>query len=185
VALNSENVRVAVTGAWYVGPTTATAPTSATSQLPVTMADLGYLSEDGLTETRDRSTNQIRAWQNSALVRENVTESSIQYTGTLIETKRETVEAYYGTAVAADGSIKIDPGKTGGRKSYVVDVIDGDDLIRIWVPSGEVTEVGDQVYANGEPIGYEITVTGYSVTIDGETYSAVKWYSALDTTDGE
>ena len=182
MALNSELVRVAVTGAWYVAPTTATAPTDATVALAATFADLGYLSDSGLTETRDRSTNSIRAWQNSALVREPVTESSITYSGTLIETKKETIEAYYGTTVAADGSIKIDPGKTGGRKSYVIDVIDGDDIIRVYIPSGEVTGVGDQTYANGEPIGYEITITGYAVTTGDESYSAIKWYSGLDTT---
>lgn len=182
MALNSENVRVAVTGAAYVAPTTLTAPTSATSALGTDAKDLGYVSDAGITETRDRSTNQIRAWQNSALVREPVTESSIKYQMVLIETKKETIEEYYGTQVAADGSIKIDPGKTGGRKSYIFDVLDGDEIIRIYVPSGEVTEVGDQVYVNGDPIGYEITVTGYAQTVGDEVYSAVKWYSSLDTT---
>lgn len=182
MSLNSENVRVAVTGAAYVAPTTATKPTSATSALGVDHKDLGYISDGGLTETRDRSTNQIRAWQNAALVREPVTESSIKYQFVLIETKKETIEEYYGVQVAADGSIKIDPGKTGGRKSYVFDVIDGDEVIRVSVPSGEVTEVGDQVYVNGDPIGYELTVTGYAITDGDESYSAVKWYASLDTT---
>ncbi|QKS15686.1 hypothetical protein HUN59_05160 [Curtobacterium sp. Csp2] len=182
MSLNSENVRVAVTGAAYVATTTATAPTTATSALGVDYKDLGYISDGGITETRDRSTNQIRAWQNSALVREPVTESSITYNFVMIETKKETVAEYYGTTVAADGSIKIDPGKTGGRKSYVFDVIDGDEVIRIYVPNGEVTEVGDQTYVNGDPIGYEITVTGYATTVGDEVYSAVKWYTSLDTT---
>ncbi|MBF4574676.1 hypothetical protein [Frondihabitans sp. VKM Ac-2883] len=184
MALNSDNVRVAVTGAWYTGPLTAPAPTSASSALAAPTPgpgfdDLGYVGDDGITETRDRSTNQIRAWQNGALVREPVTESSIQYKGTLLETTKGTLETYYGVTVAADGSVKIDPSKTGGRKQHVIDIIDGEDLIRIYVPSGEITEVGDQVFASGEAIGYEITVTGYAVTVDGESYSAIKWYSAL------
>lgn len=182
MSLDATNVRVAVTGAVYSAAPTATAPTTATSALGVDYKDLGYVSDGGVTETRDRSTNQIRAWQNSALVREPVTESSIRYSFTLIETKAETIEQYYGTAVAADGSIKIDPGKTGGRRRYVLDVIDGDEVIRVYIPDGEVTEVGDQVYVNGDPIGYEITVTGYAVNDDDESYSAIKWYSSLDTT---
>jgi hypothetical protein len=180
VALNSENVRVAVTGAMYVAPTTATKPTSAASALGVDYKDLGYFGEDGVTETRDRSSNSIRAWQRSALVREIVTESSLTFSGTLIETKKETVELYYGSELASDGSIKIDPSNTGGRHSHVLDIIDGDSLIRAYIPSGEITEVGDQVFANGEAIGYEITVTAYTVTDeDGDTYSAIKWYSDL------
>lgn len=182
MALNSDNVRVAVTGALYVGPTTVTAPTSASSALGQDLKDLGYFSDDGVTETRDRSTDTIRGWQKAATLREVVTEASLSFQGVLVETKKETVELYYGSAVATDGSIKINPSNTGGRKTYVLDIIDGDELIRAYIPSGEITEVGDQTFASGEPIGYDVTVTAYLVTDgDGNEYSAVKWYSSLDT----
>lgn len=185
MSLKAENVRVAVTGAVSSAPKTATRPTSATSAL-TGYTDHGYIGDGGVTETRDRSTNQIRAWQNGALVREPVTESSIKYQFILLETKKENIELYYGAKLADNGSIKINPGKTGGRRMFAVDVIDDDDYIRVDVPDGEITEVGDQVYVNGEPIGYEVTVTGYSITDEatGETYSAVKWYGSLDTTAG-
>lgn len=179
--LDSTNVRVAVTGAAYVAAITATAPTNATSALGSDFKDLGYLSDAGITETRDRSTNQIRSWQNSALVREPVTESSISFNFTLIETKKETLENYYGTTVGDDGSIKIDPGKTGGRKSFVFDVIDGTKIIRVYVPNGEITSVGDITYVNGDPIGYELTVVGYATTVGNEVYSAIKWDTTLVT----
>ena len=174
MALTAANVRVAVTGAVYAGPTATAAPTSHSSTL-TGFVDLGYVSEDGVSETRDRSSEPIRAWQNSDLVREVVTESSIQYELTLIETTEATVELFYGATVAADGQIDINPATTGGAKSFVIDVIDGDEAIRIYVPRGEVTEVGDQVYAAGEPIGYEITITAYPV--DG--VAVTKWLSPL------
>lgn len=178
MALDSSNVRVAVTGAVYRAPTGTAAPTGADSSLNVAFKDLGYVSEDGVTETRDRSTNQIKGWQNADLVREVVTDSSYALTFTLIETKLETVETYYGATVdGSDGSIDIVPSATGGRLSWVVDVIDGDDLIRIYLPSAEVTEVGDQVYQSGEAIGYQVTVKGYAV--NGVT--ATKYYSSLES----
>lgn len=178
MALVSSNVRVAVTGAVYVAPTGTAAPTAADSTLNVAFKDLGYVSEDGVTETRDRSTDQIKAWQNADLVREVVTDSAYTLACTLIETKEDVVELFYGASVdGTDGSIDIVPSTTGGRKSFVVDVIDGTDLIRTYLPSAEITEVGDQVYASGEPIGYEITITGYPVS--GVT--ATKFYSALET----
>jgi hypothetical protein len=164
MALVSDNVRVAVTGAVSVAPTTATAPVDADAALASPWADLGYVGEDGVTETRDRSTEKIKAWQNADVVRETVTEASVTYKWVMIETKQETVETYYGTTVdTSDGSIVVVPAQTGGRKSYVLDVVDDDDFIRTYVPSGEIMEVGDQVYANGEPIGYEVTVTAYPV----------------------
>lgn len=184
MALNADNVRVAVTGAVSVGDTSATAPTDADSPL-TDFNDLGYVHEDGVTETRDRSIEPLRAWQNAAIVRAVVTEASITYTFRLIETKKETVELYYATKVQPDGSITIIPSETGGRQSYVLDVIDGDDFIRAYIPEGEVTEVGEQVYAGGEPIGYEVTITAYPstkiLTPEGRPASVKKWYSSLAT----
>ena len=49
MALVAENVRVAVTGAVMVGPTSAPAPTDADTP-PTGFDDLGYISEDGVTE---------------------------------------------------------------------------------------------------------------------------------------
>jgi hypothetical protein len=44
----------------------------------------------------------------------------------------------------------------------VFHIIDGANLKRIYVAEGEITERGDTVYASGEPIGQEITVTAYT-----------------------
>jgi hypothetical protein len=186
MALNSQNVRVAVAGTLSVGTGAATAPTDGDATLGSGWADLGYVSEDGVTETRDRSTNTIRGWQNGDILREVVTEASVTYQAVLVETKKETVELYYGTTVEDDGSLVIVPANTGGRRKFVLDVIDGDEFIRAYIADGEVTEVGDQVYSNGEAIGYEVTIRAYpSSTIldeNGKPGSVKKWYSSLVVT---
>lgn len=170
------NVRVGTTGAIYVGETSASAPTTATSSL-TGFTDLGYIHADGVTETRDRSTNQIRAWQNADLVREVVTEATASFQFTLLETSLSAIEAYYGSAVdVVDGSVEINPSATGGRKSFVIDLIDGTDAIRTYIPDGEILSVGEQVYQNGEPVGFDVTITAYA-SADG--YSFKKFYSAL------
>lgn len=182
---NSSNVRVAVTGAIYLQTgDQAAAPVDADSPWGSGFTDLGYAGEDGVTETRNRTTQTIRAWQNGDIVREVVTEASVTLQTVLIETKKETVELYYGTRVAEDGSIVIIPGATGGRHGLGLDIVDGDEFIRLWVPDGEITEVGDQVYQNGEAIGYEVTVRAYphASLVDPETNqigSMKKWYSSL------
>lgn len=179
MALVSDNVRVAVTGVVAVAATSAAAPVDAdTSVASLTgFTDLGYVGEDGVTETRNRSTNKIKAWQNASTVREVVTESEATYKLVLIETKRETVELFYGATVdTADGSIAVIPANTGGRKSFLIDVVDGDDFIRTYIPTGEIVEVGDQVYASGEPIGYEVTINCYP---GAGGWSAKKFYSSL------
>jgi hypothetical protein len=172
-------VRVAVTGAVMVGPTSATAPTS-TSSATTGFADLGYISDAGVTESRGRSTNSIKAWQNGDEVRVVVTDGTLTYKFVLLETSLATVQAFYGAAVTsavADGSFVVVPTATGGRKSFLIDVVDGAELIRTYIPLGEITDVGDKVYSNGEAIGYECTLTAYpSSAISG---NAKVWMTAL------
>jgi len=181
MATDSSLVRVAVTGAVSVGATSATAPTGTASAL-TGFTDLGLVGEGGVTEARGRTTNPIKAWQNGATVRTVVTDGELTYHFILLETKKETVETYYGsdvTEASTEGNFVIVPTSTGGRKSFVIDVVDGAELERVYIPQGEVTEVGDKVYANGEPIGYECTVTAYpDDTLGG---NAQVWATALKT----
>ena len=180
MSLDSNNVRVAVTGAVSVGDLGATAPTGTASDITATHDDLGLVGEDGVTESRGRTSNSIKAWQNGATVRTVVTEGELTYQFVMLETKKETVETYYGTTVtqsATEGEFVIVPTSTGGRKSYVIDVIDGAELERVYIPEGEVTAVGDKVYANGSPIGYEVTIEGERDSTLG--YNAKVWATAL------
>lgn len=168
MTLTSANVRVAVTGAVYAAASgaTVTAPTSPTSALDTDLKDLGYLSEDGIEEDRDRSTEDIKG-HDGTVVRTVVTESSVKFKFTMIETKKETLELFYGataTEGATYGDISINTSATGGRRAFVIDTIDGSDLIRRWIPEGELSEVDTLTLANGEPVGYAVTITGYPAT---------------------
>ena len=49
----------------------------------------------------------------------------------------------------------------GGKKSFVIDVVDGDKGIRHYVPAGEILTVEAQSITNGDALGYGITVTAY------------------------
>lgn len=161
MALNADNVVVGVTGKVYVGATTLTAPTSSSSALAVGFNELGYVSADGVTFTTDRSTNQIRAWQNADLVRESVTEGTVTYSFTLLETSQAVIEAYFGGTLVS-GKMSVSPTATGGRKSFVIDVVDGAKAIRHYVPSGEILSVEAQQIQNGEAVAYGMTVTAYA-----------------------
>jgi hypothetical protein len=160
MALTAENVVVGITGEVYVGPTTATAPTSSVSTL-TGFSSLGYVSADGVEFASDKSTNQIRAWQNADLVREVITEGTVTYSFALLETTEETLELYFGSALV-DGKIELNPVNTGGRKSFVIDVVDGTKIIRHYIPAGEVLSVEAQTIQNGEAVSYGVTLTAYA-----------------------
>jgi len=172
-----EEVRVAVDGVVAVGAFGAAAPTSALSSLTGNHTDYGYVSEDGVTESTSVSSEKIKAWQKSKVVRTTITEGIVSWKLVLIQTNAATVALYYNGIVQADGSIVVDPTKERPILSFVLDVIDGGQIIRSYAPEAQITEVGDQVYQNGAPIGYEVTIeANYNETLVG---SVKKWYSSL------
>ncbi|NHN55772.1 hypothetical protein G9U51_08280 [Calidifontibacter sp. DB0510] len=162
--LNSGNVRVGVTGEVNVGPTSTTPPTGTTGPVPTGMKGLGYVDDKGVTEDPNKSTKVIKAWQKGATVRTLVTDGTLTYKFRLIETTAETTALFWGTTVtqtATEGSFVNDPTATGGRKCFLIDVLDGGNLRRIWIPQGEVTDTTALTYNNGDEYGYEVTVTAY------------------------
>lgn len=176
MALDSDNVRVAVSGAVYVAPTGTTAPTDSSTSLNVAFKDLGFISADGIAETIDRSTNQIRAWQNGSLVREVTSEGTYSVSLTFLETNLDVLQLYYGATITG-GALDGDPTSTGGRKSFVIDVVDGDTVERTYIPAGEITAVGERTLASGEAIGYNVTITAYA---DAGSTTFKKFFSVLE-----
>lgn len=179
MALNSANVDVALTGAVSYAPVGSTAPTDAEAPLAPAFLDVGYISADGVVETRDRSTGNVPVWQNAEVVRSVVTEASLSVSFTMVETKKETVELFYGAVVDdATGSLKIIPGAAGLRRAVVVDYADGEKWCRLWLPQAEVLEVGELTLASsGDPVGYNVTLRAYPDATLGAT--GQKFWSAL------
>jgi hypothetical protein len=182
--LVSNEVDVAVTGAVAYAETTEAAPTDADTALGAGWSDVGYLSADGVVEARERSTNNIVAWQNSDVIRVVTTEASITVQFTMVQTNVETLELFYGAELdTVSGSIDIVPRQSGGRRSVVVDYVDGDKFVRLYLPEAEVTAVeGPTLQAGGE-VGYGVTLTGYPAELDAGppavVASARKFFSEL------
>jgi hypothetical protein len=95
---------------------------------------------------------------------------------TFIETNQDVLELYFGTTIT-DGELDGDPTKSGGRKSFVIDVVDGDIVERTYIPAGEITAVGERTLASGDAIGYAVTVTAYA---DSSNVTFKKWFSQLE-----
>lgn len=166
MALDASKVRVAITGAIYVGPTGSTAPTDATSVVDSAFTDLGYVSEDGVTESHPDDVQEITAWQNGAVVRRVISKSDTTFQFTLIETKKGSLELYYkGSQVEVDGGgYKMDVvAPQADPRAFVIDVIDGTKHERIYIANGEINERGDRNRNNSEASGYQVTLTAYPV----------------------
>jgi hypothetical protein len=157
---DAEKVVVGITGAAYVADTTQAGPTTSAG-VPAGFTAYGYVTQDGIEFATDKGTAQIRAWQNSDLVREVITEATVTYSFALMESNEAVIESYFGSPMI-DGKIEFKPNETGGRKSFVFDVIDGDKKIRHYIPRGEITQIAPQTWVNGEAVVYGFTVTAYA-----------------------
>jgi hypothetical protein len=192
---NARNVAAGkplATGGVLIGDLGAEAPEDARTALDSAFVAAGYVGEDGLTETTDRSTEKVKAWGGD-IVKVLQTDFSVTYSFTFIETHNSTVlETVYGdanvTTAPATGSagtlrtVKINA-DTLPHKSFVFDMRDGDSRIRIYVPDGQVTEVGEVTYSDGELIGYQVTVEAFR---DSElNANALKFLDDGVTSSGE
>lgn len=177
MSLTAANVRVAVTGAIYNAPVATPLPTVATSALNAAFLarELGYLTEDGITQSIANDKTSIKAWQNAAEVRVIQTSSSVTFAMSLQETSPLTLETYYGnyTTLADGGSTQIS-GDALPHYAWVFHVIDGAVKIRIVVPDGQITERGDTQYVNADVLAYPIVITAYPDS------SGVNAYKYLD-----
>ena len=182
---DATKVRVAVTGAIFKGPTTATAPTGTSGAPDAAFTDLGFISEDGVEISLPGSgdSTPIKAWQDGTTVRviRTPSEDNPTWAFKMLETTLATVETYFGVTVdqtATEGSFEYEV-TNREHHSYIVDTIDGAELIRDYIPYGIVTEVESITLANGEAIGYGVTVEGERDPVLGFNFK--RWATALKT----
>lgn len=172
---------LATGGVQAADPETATLPTDAVTALTGYTA-LGLIGEDGVSETADRSTEQIRAWGGS-LARVVQTEFGLSYTFQFLETNRAVMEEIHGvdnvTFTAGDGtttedSLAIQVNKNElPRRVYVFEIKDGDNRVRIVCPNAQITAVGDVTYSHNDAVRYEVTVSCYPDDSGNEAYKYV------------
>lgn len=182
MAVTASNVRVAVTGALSKGLTSATAPTGTAGAI-TGFTDLGAISEEGvaLALNDEGDATPLKIWQEGATVRtlRSTSDDNPTLTLTLVETSKAVIETYFGSAVTqtvTEGSFEF---KSQNRTaaSYVLDVVDGSDLIRIYVPRGVVSSVQEISLVNTEAVGYGVTIDCELDTV--KNYALKTWMTGL------
>lgn len=164
-AANVSTGKPLVRGAIYRGATSTTLPTTADATIPTGMTPLGYISEDGVTNSNSMSSQNIKAWGGD-VVDSAETEKTDTFKFVMLETANpDAAKAVYGdsnvtgTALSSGITIKANA-KEQEYKSWIIDMIlKGTILKRIVIPRAKVTAVEDIVYKDDAATGYGITIT--------------------------
>ena len=168
-----------IAGAISVGATSLTLPTSATSTLPAGFENLGYCSDEGLTNSSERNTEDIKAWGGD-IVLSIQDEKTDTFSTVLIESLNIAVlKAYFGdsnvTGTLADGITITANGNELPEKAWVIDMIMRNGALkRIVIPNGKVTSTEDITYVDNEVVGYGITITAFPDASGNTHYEYIK-----------
>lgn len=170
-----------VTGGVLRGTVGATLPTTAVATTTGFTA-LGFVGDDGLSENIDRTTDKIKAWGGS-IVKVVQSEFSTTYTFTLYETLNANVlKAVYGDSNVTTTAATVSSGTLQSVKvnknslehhPWIFDMKDGTALIRVVVPDGQVTAVGEITYNDGGVIGYPVTLEAFEDSSGNNAYKYI------------
>ena len=150
-------------GAIHVAPVGTALPTDASTALNAAFKSLGYVSEDGVTNSNSPSSENIKAWGGD-IVLNLMTEKLDTYAYTLIEALNvDVLKFVYGddnvTGTLATGIVIKANSVVPDPKSIVIDMImTGGALKRVVLPNAYITEVDDIVYKDDVAVGYATTV---------------------------
>jgi len=186
MALNAKHVyaptpnQSATTGACAIAEVGVTAPADAKSALPSSDWDTsGYVDENGISVTVTRTTTPIRDWS-KGVVRNILTEFGGAIAVNFLQVDQFSAERMFGASnvtvtpasTTAGEMVKVSIGsELPPIEAWCFSMKDGDARIRVFVPRGQMTEVGEMAFKpdSGHIIGGTLQCyddgTGHSIYV--------------------
>ena len=176
-----------VGGCVFRADTGTTPPTTAVASLASAFKDMGYISDAGIKKTLTRSTEKVKAYGGDTVATPQ-TEFEDTFSMTFLETLNEdTINAVYGPSnvsgsIASGLTVNVNS-KELPEGVWVIDqVLNGNVKSRFVIPKGKITDIGETTYVDGEPVGFEVTITGLPDS-NGNTH--YEYYKKESGTSGE
>lgn len=150
-------------GGVSVAPVGTTLPTDASTALNAAFKNIGYVTDDGVTNNISRENTEIKAWGGDTVL--NVSTSfSDQWEMALMQVMNaDVLKAVFGednvSGTLANGlSVEVNSADLDAF-SWVIDMIYNDGALhRVVIPNAKVIELGEITYVDGEPVAYPVTL---------------------------
>src|SRR5699024_2057075 len=160
VAVGKPNL--AVSGGVLVAPVGTARPDSYNGPYDSAYVSVGYVSDAGATESSERAAEVVRA-RAGPKVRPVQTELGTTLSlSPFVSRNADALLVVFcdDNVTASDGEITIKRNeKVLPHRQFIIDMLDGDNSRHLDVGYGQVTEVGDISYVDGETISYELTIS--------------------------
>lgn len=166
VSSNTSAAKPNAAGAIFKAPKGTAIPTDTSTELTGFVC-LGYISEDGITNSNTRTSNEFKAWGGDTVLTEQ-TEYKDTFKFKLIEVlNADVLKTVYGsdnvtgTDITSGLTIKANS-KELDESSWVIDMIMRDNTLnRIVIPAAKISEVGDVTYSSSDLVAYDVTITAF------------------------
>ncbi len=175
--MNEQNVtygKPSVTGAISSAPIGTPLPTDAKTTLNIAFKKLGYISEDGLTNSNSPETETVKSWGGDTVMTIQKSKEDT-FSFTLIEALNiDVLKQVYGVTNVSgdldDGIVIKANAKPLESHALVIDMILKNGILkRIVVPNANVIEIGEITYSDSDAVGYETTVQAVP-DVEGNTH---------------
>ena len=152
-----------VGGAVFRAPVGTTLPTDATTALNAAFVNLGFVSEDGVTNESSPESSTVKEWGGSVVLTTWNGRTDTFKMKLLEALNPEVLKTVFGASNVTEtsGALAVSVGPENAEEySYVIEtVLKGGRLCRLVIPRGTVSEVGERTFVSSDAIAYDLTLT--------------------------